>query len=121
MSSTVIEVALNDLEDSEEERIEQLVETLANDVVPSLAEAAGVSGTALAARLMIEMAYICGFTHHPADAVDLMTSVSQAIRAGISDNEQASRDDTADEPAEPEVGSDSELDPFKGPSSDRLH
>lgn len=121
MSATVIEVALNDLEEFEEERIEQLVETLANDVVPSLAEAAGVSGTALAARLMIEMAYICGFTHHPADAVDLMTSVSQAIRAGIADNEQASKDEASDEASDAEVATEADLDPFKGPSSDRLH
>jgi predicted transcriptional regulator len=60
MASTVIEVALKDLEEAESDRIEQLVETLANDIIPSLSEAAGVSGTDLAARLMAELGYIAG-------------------------------------------------------------
>jgi hypothetical protein len=119
MSSTVIEVALTDLEESEEDRVEQLVDTLANEVLPSLAEAAGVSGTTLAARLMIEMAYIVGFTHDPVDAIDLLTAAGQAVRAGIGDNEQAGRDegsddDSVDDEAEP-------LTENTMPRSDRLH
>ena len=126
MSSTVIEVALTDLEESEEDRIEQLVDTLANDVLPSLAEAAGVSGTLLASRLMIEMAYIVGFTHHPVDAIELLTAAGQAVRAGIGDTEQAARDgsdendvDETDEGSEGETAS--ETDPSRVPRSDRLH
>jgi len=122
MSSTVIEVALTDLEESEEDRIEQLVDTLANDVLPSLAEAAGVSGTTLAARLMIEMSYIVGFTHHPVDALDLLTSAGQAIRAGIGDNEQSpnheSKEAQADD-VEAEIATDETI--ISGTRSDRLH
>jgi len=125
MSSTVIEVALTDLEESEEDRIEQLVDTLANDVLPSLAEAAGVSGTTLAARLMIEMSYIVGFTHHPIDALDLLTASGQAIRAGIGDNEQSSRDSGTD--PQSDGGDDGEAEgavdeiAVSGTGSDRLH
>ncbi|MCX8504598.1 MAG: hypothetical protein ORN52_11575 [Beijerinckiaceae bacterium] len=122
MSSTVIEVALTDLEESEEDRIEQLVDTLANDVLPSLAEAAGVSGTTLAARLMIEMSYIVGFTHHPVDALDLLTSAGQAIRAGIGDNEQSpnheSKEAQADD-VEADIATDETI--ISGTRSDRLH
>ncbi len=122
MSSTVIEVALTDLEESEEDRIEQLVDTLANDVLPSLAEAAGVSGTTLAARLMIEMSYIVGFTHHPVDALDLLTSAGQAIRAGIGDNEQSpnheSKEAQADD-VEADIATDETT--ISGTRSDRLH
>jgi len=121
MSSTVIEVALTDLEESEDDRIEQLVDTLANEVLPSLAEAAGVSGTVLAARLMIEMAYIVGFTHHPVDALDLLTAAGQAVRAGIGDNEQSGKDD-ADDPEDD--GVDTDTDQLTGeimPRPDRLH
>jgi len=122
MSSTVIEVALTDLEESEEDRIEQLVDTLANDVLPSLAEAAGVSGTTLAARLMIEMSYIVGFTHHPVDALDLLTSAGQAIRAGIGDNEQSpnheSKEAQADD-VESDIATDETI--ISGTRSDRLH
>ncbi len=119
MSSTVIEVALTDLEESEEDRVEQLVDTLANDVLPSLAEAAGVSGTTLAARLMIEMSYIVGFTHHPVDAIELLTAAGQAVRAGIGDNEQSTRDEAGDADS-----SDSDAEPQADqsiPRSDRLH
>jgi hypothetical protein len=119
MSSTVIEVALTDLEESEEDRIEQLVETLANEVLPSLAEAAGVSGTTLAARLMIEMAYIVGFTHHPVDAIDLLTAAGQAVRAGIGDNEQAGRDEAGDDDSSD--GGNEPLSEDTSPRSDRLH
>ena len=122
MSSTVIEVALTDLEESEEDRIEQLVDTLANDVLPSLAEAAGVSGTTLAARLMIEMSYIVGFTHHPVDALDLLTAAGQAIRAGIGDNEQSTRGDASgmqSEDVEPDIATDEPV--VAGTRSDRLH
>jgi len=122
MSSTVIEVALTDLEESEEDRIEQLVDTLANDVLPSLAEAAGVSGTTLAARLMIEMSYIVGFTHHPIDALDLLTAAGQAIRAGIGDNEQSPRGEAKDSEAddvEAEMATEETL--ISGTRSDRLH
>ena len=122
MSSTVIEVALTDLEESEEDRIEQLVDTLANDVLPSLAEAAGVSGTTLAARLIIEMSYIVGFTHHPVDALDLLTSAGQAIRAGIGDNEQSpnheSKEAQADD-VEADIATDETI--ISGTRSDRLH
>jgi hypothetical protein len=122
MSATVIEVALTELEEAEEDRIEQLVDTLANDVLPSLAEAAGVSAATLAARLMIEMSYIVGFTHHPVDAIDLITSAGQAVRAGITDNEQSARDGYAeaelgDDDAEPEEAIKKTSD--RGP--DRLH
>ena len=122
MSSTVIEVALTDLEESEEDRIEQLVDTLANDVLPSLAEAAGVSGTTLAARLMIEMSYIVGFTHHPIDALDLLTAAGQAIRAGIGDNEQSPNHEAKDAQAD-DVDSDIATDEtiISGTRSDRLH
>jgi len=122
MSSTVIEVALTDLEESEEDRIEQLVDTLANDVLPSLAEAAGVSGTTLAARLMIEMSYIVGFTHHPVDALDLLTSAGQAIRAGIGDNEQSPNHEAKDAQAddvESDIATDETI--ISGTRSDRLH
>ena len=119
MSSTVIEVALTDLEESEEDRVEQLVDTLANEVLPSLAEAAGVSGTTLAARLMIEMAYIVGFTHHPVDAIDLLTAAGQAVRAGIGDNEQAGRDEAGDDDSSD--GGSEPLTDDEVPRSDRLH
>ena len=119
MSSTVIEVALTDLEEPEEDRIEQLVDTLANEVLPSLAEAAGVSGTTLAARLMIEMAYIVGFTHHPVDAIDLLTASGQAVRAGIGDNEQAGRDEAGDDDSSD--GGNEPLSEDTVPRSDRLH
>jgi len=126
MSSTVIEVALTDLAESEEDRIEQLVDTLANDVLPSLAEAAGVSGTLLASRLMIEMAYIVGFTHHPVDAIELLTAAGQAVRAGIGDTEQAARDgydDSSDDAAAEDSESDAavEGDAVPASRSDRLH
>jgi hypothetical protein len=122
MSATVIEVALTELEEAEEDRIEQLVDTLANDVLPSLAEAAGVSAATLAARLMIEMSYIVGFTHHPVDAIDLITSAGQAVRAGITDNEQSSRDGYAEpDIAEEEVGDDGGDTKPSGRGSDRLH
>ena len=122
MSSTVIEVALTDLEESEEDRIEQLVDTLANDVLPSLAEAAGVSGTVLAARLMIEMSYIVGFTHHPVDALELLTGAGQAMRAGIGDNEQSTRgegSETQAEDVEADLGGEEPVP--AGTRSDRLH
>ena len=122
MSSTVIEVALTDLEESEEERIEQLVDTLANDVLPSLAEAAGVSGTTLAARLMIEMSYIVGFTHHPIEAIELLTSAGQAIRAGIADNEQAARGEPSESDSgdvDTDINNDEKV--SRGTRSDRLH
>jgi len=126
MSSTVIEVALTDLEDSEEDRIEQLVDTLANDVLPSLAEAAGVSGTLLASRLMIEMAYIVGFTHHPVDAIELLNAAGQAVRAGIGDTEQAARDgsdesDDGEDADDTEGEAASDSDAVSAPRSDRLH
>ena len=66
MASTVIEVALKDLDEAEADRIEQLVETLANDIIPSLADAAGVNGTELAARLIAELGYLFGSTTRPA-------------------------------------------------------
>jgi len=121
MSSTVIEVALTDFEESEDDRIEQLVDTLANEVLPSLAEAAGVSGTILAARLMIEMAYIVGFTHHPVDAIDLLTATGQAVRAGIGDNEQSGRDDADDSDADDTEADTEQMSGEVTPRSDRLH
>ena len=90
MASTVIEVALKDLDEAEADRVEQLVETLANDIIPSLSEAAGVSGTDLAARLMAELGYIVGFTSHPADALDVLVATGQAVRTGISEAEALS-------------------------------
>ena len=87
MASTVIEVALKDLEEAESDRIEQLVETLANDIIPSLSEAAGVSGTDLAARLMAELGYIVGYTSQPADALDVLAATGQAVRTGVSEAE----------------------------------
>ena len=68
----VMEVSVQTaVDEAEADRVEQLVETLANDIIPSLSEAAGVSGTDLAARLMAELGYIVGFTSHPADALDV--------------------------------------------------
>jgi hypothetical protein len=90
MASTVIEVALKDLDEAEADRVEQLVETLANDIIPSLSEAAGVSGTDLAARLMAELGYIVGFTSHPADALDVLVAAGQAVRTGIGEAEALS-------------------------------
>jgi len=87
MASTVIEVALKDLEEAESDRIEQLVETLANDIIPSISEAACVSGTDLAARLMAELGYIVGYTSHPADALDVLAATGQAVRTGVSEAE----------------------------------
>ncbi len=85
MSPTVIEVSLADLEEGEDERIEQIVDTLANDVVPSLAEAADVQGSAIASRMLLEFAYIVGFSHSASDAMQALVSVGQAIQAGQSD------------------------------------
>jgi hypothetical protein len=85
MGSTVIEVSLSDLEEGEDERIEQIVDTLANEVVPSLAEAADVQGSAIASRALLEFAYIVGFTHSAADAMEVLVSVGEAIQAGLSD------------------------------------
>jgi len=92
MSSTVIEVSLSDLEDGEEERIEQIVDTLANEVIPSLAEAADVQGSAIASRALLEFAYIVGFTHSAADAMEIFVSVGQAIQAGQSDAADVRKD-----------------------------
>lgn len=96
MASTVIEVALKDLEEAESDRIEQLVETLANDIIPSLSEAAGVSGTDLAARLMAELGYIVGYTSHPADALDVLAATGQAVRTGVSGAEALAAADNAE-------------------------
>jgi hypothetical protein len=92
MSSTVIEVSLSDLEEGEDERIEQIVDTLANDVVPSLAEAADVEGSAIASRMLLEFAYVVGFTHSAIDAMDVMVSVGQAIQAGQADAADVRKD-----------------------------
>lgn len=92
MGSTVIEVSLSDLDEGEEERIEQIVDTLANDVVPSLAEAADVQGSAIASRMLLEFAYIVGFTHSATDAMDVMVSVAQAIQAGQADAADVRKD-----------------------------
>jgi len=59
MGATVIEVSLSDLEEGEDERIEQIVDTLANDVVPSLAEAADVQGSAIASRARARICLYC--------------------------------------------------------------
>lgn len=92
MGSTVIEVSLSELEEGEDERIEQIVDTLANDVVPSLAEAADVQGSAIASRALLEFAYIVGFTHNATDAMDILVSVGQAIQAGQSDAADVRKD-----------------------------
>lgn len=98
MSATVIEVSLSDLEEGEEERIEQIVDTLANDVVPSLAEAADVQGSAIASRALMEFAYIVGFTHSAADAMEILVSVGQAIQAGQADAADVRKDRDNGEP-----------------------
>lgn len=92
MNSTVIEVNLTDLEEGEDERLEQIVDTIANDVVPSIAETADVQGSAIAARLMLEFAYIAGFTHSAADAMELLVSAGQAMQAGQADAADVRKD-----------------------------
>ena len=111
MNPTVIEVSLTDLDGPEDDRIEQIVEMLANDVVPSIAEVTGLSGTALAARLLVEMAYIVGFTHHPAEALELLANAGHAMRAGVADSEETAREAAAEPPTEGGPPSDPALEP----------
>jgi hypothetical protein len=54
-------------------------------LLPSLAETSEVSCAELAAKTLVELAYIVGFTHRPEHSLTLMAAVSEAMRAGMQD------------------------------------
>ncbi len=85
MTDRVIQFVLSDMPDQESQRIETLSASIADTLLPSLAEAADVASPELAARTLLELAYVVGFTHRAEHSVVLLAAISEAMRSGMED------------------------------------
>jgi hypothetical protein len=100
MSEHEIRFVLSDLPETDQSKLEQLSAALADQIIPAIAEAAGVQGAQLAAHALVDLAYIVGLTHRPEDLVALMAAVTDAMRSGISDFDEEASDGEVDPEAE---------------------
>jgi hypothetical protein len=94
MKDRVIQFVLSNLPQEDSQRVDALSESIADTLLPSLAETAQISSSELAAKTLIELAYIVGFTHQADHSLAVMAAVSEALHTGMQDysNENLSGD-----------------------------
>lgn len=76
MTDRVIQFVLSTLPESEAQRLDCLSQSIIDTLLPSLAETSEVSSAELAAKTLVELAYIVGFTHRAEHSMALMAAVS---------------------------------------------
>jgi hypothetical protein len=88
MKDRVIQFVLSSLPETEAQRVDCLSDSIVDTLLPSLAEAANVSNAELAAKTLMDLAYIVGFTHRAEHTVSLLAAISEAMRSGMDDYAQ---------------------------------